>query len=174
MARGILLHRQIDVFTDAHPAFAAARERLDPAFRRYAGILLDLFFDHFLAQSFGQLTGRNLGVFAGVTYGNLRAHWHMLPRSLQRFARYQERHNLLTNYADEACLSMVLEAVSGRFKRTNPLADGLGQLQKHRGSLEADFLLLFDDLKGFAGGQRELLAQDGPDRFYSNSQPVIE
>ncbi len=162
MASGILLHRQIDVFTNAHPAFASARERLDPAFRRYAGILLDLFFDHFLAASFDRLTGRNLSVFAGVTYSNLRAHWHVLPPSLQRFARYQERHNLLTNYADEACLSMVLGAVSGRLKRANPLAEGMGQLHKSRSDLEALFLELFDDLQGFAAEQREALGAAEP------------
>ncbi|MEM7704149.1 MAG: ACP phosphodiesterase [Pseudomonadota bacterium] len=167
MASGILLHRQIDVYTDAHTAFAAARQRLDPAFRRYAGILLDMFFDHFLAGSFDQLTGRNLSVFAGVTYGNLRAHWHVLPPSLQRFARYQERHNLLTNYADEACLAQVLKAVSGRFKRANPLAEGLGQLQKNRSDLEASFLELFKDLQAFAIQRREALSAENPIRTAS-------
>ncbi len=158
MARGILLHRQIDVFTDNHPAFTKARGRLDPTYRRYSGILLDIFFDHFLARSFTDLTGRHLGLFAGVTYTNLRAHWHLLPRSLQRFSRYQQDHNLLVNYAHDDCIQMVLKAVSGRVRRDNPLASGLSQLKAHRAELKSDFVQLFGDLKEFACNKRQHLA----------------
>ncbi|MFK7955376.1 MAG: ACP phosphodiesterase [Lysobacterales bacterium] len=160
IARGILLHRKIDVFTDGHPVFARARERLDPSYRRYSGILLDIFFDHFLARSFADLTGRNLGLFAGVTYTNLRAHWHLLPRSLQRFSRYQQQHNLLVNYADDECIHMVLQAVSGRVRRENPLASGLTELKAHRSELNNDFHELFADLRGFAADNRQRLASE--------------
>lgn len=174
MARGILLHRKIDVFTDSHPAFSAARSRLEPRFRRFAGVLLDMFFDHFLARDFEALTGRNLSLFAGVTYTNLRAHWHLLPDSLQRFARYQEQHNLLTAYAAPDSLQMVLEALSRRIRRDNPLAEGMSQLNAHRAGFEADFIELMAALRAFSSEQRVKLADRNLAADHANSQPVME
>ena len=48
---GIRLHRAIDAFTDQHPQVLTAAARFSPPFRRYSGILLDVLFDHLLAQS---------------------------------------------------------------------------------------------------------------------------
>ncbi|MEM9530524.1 MAG: ACP phosphodiesterase [Pseudomonadota bacterium] len=172
IARGILLHRRVDVFTDTHPAFAEARGDLDAPFRRYAGILLDMFFDHFLAADFHHLTGRHLGVLAAASYANLRVHRHLLPASLQRFATYQESHNLLRNYADPDYLAMALGGLSQRLKRANPLADGITQLAGRRERFKALFADLFADLDVYAREQRRELSQD--DGAYSKSQPVIE
>ncbi|MEM1092819.1 MAG: DUF479 domain-containing protein, partial [Pseudomonadota bacterium] len=58
-------------------------------------------------------------------------------------------------------------AVSGRFKRANPLAEGLGQLQKNRSDLEASFLELFEDLQAFAAQRRAALSAEGPIRTAS-------
>lgn len=160
VAQGIVLHRNIDVFTDAHPAFVRSRTRLDAPFRRYAGILLDLFFDHFLASDFSRLTGRDHRLFACTCYATLAMHRHLLPVSLARFAHYQYTHNLLVNYARRDTLARAIEGVSRRMKRPGPLAEGISQLNRHEAGLRSDFLQLFEDLQSFAAARRKTLMDE--------------
>lgn len=159
---GIVLHRKVDVFTDAHPAFQRSRERLDAPFRRYAGIVLDLVFDHFLARNFQPLAGRQLAPFACTCYATLEIHRHLLPASLKRFAHYQFKHDLLVNYARHDTLGQVFEGVASRMKRPGPLAAGLTQLDRHRAGLKQDFLELYGDLRSFATHKRAALHRREP------------
>ena len=158
VARGIVLHRKIDVFTDQHPAFRRGRRRLEPAYRRYGGILLDMFFDHFLARQFAALTGRHLPLFACTCYATIEIHSHLLPQSLARFASYQYEHNLLVNYASEHTLSRSLAGIATRMRRPGPLASGLQQLHANREGFEADFAALWQDLTVYARSERARIA----------------
>lgn len=62
LAAGVRLHRRIDTWTDGHPAVLEARAGFDPGFRRYAGIALDVWFDHLLANDFERRAGETLAV----------------------------------------------------------------------------------------------------------------
>ena len=55
-----MLHRRIDSFADTHPAFRRSRGRVSAARRRVAGIMVDMFYDHFLARHWGQFSGQRL------------------------------------------------------------------------------------------------------------------
>jgi acyl carrier protein phosphodiesterase len=139
---GVRLHRRIDAYTDAHPAVLAARARFAPPFRRYAGVLLDLWFDHLLARDFERLTGAALRAFAARVYAIWRAAPRELPASFHLMAARLIEHDALVAYADPAHVERVLERVAARLARPSPVADALPLLQ----ALQAPLALCFERL----------------------------
>ncbi len=87
---GIRLHRAVDVYTDAHAEVAAARALLPSPYRRYAGILLDMWFDHLLARDFERWSGRGLEPYSAGVRDLLLRHESSLPAGLRRFRLYME------------------------------------------------------------------------------------
>ncbi len=139
---GVRLHRYVDSFTDAHPAVVAARGLFEAPFRRYAGILLDVWFDHLLAADFERRCGRPLRDFADHVYANLRRADPRLPVSFHLFAARAAQYDLLVGYADREALDPVFARLSERLSRANPVAHALPVLE----SLEAPLARAFDAL----------------------------
>ena len=138
--RGIQLHRRIDSFTDAHPVFARSRRRLRPPYRRYAGVLVDVFYDHFLARDWCRYSAReDLDSFISRSYQTLSNSPVELPPRLQRALPRMIREDWLGSYATEAGIDLTLKRISGRVSRANPLPDGASQLKIHYEGLAADF-----------------------------------
>ena len=92
--RGIVLHRRIDSFTDAHPVHRASRNRIAGARRRYAGIIIDLCYDHFLARSWAHHAALPLDEFTIEVYAVLARHRTLLPPRLERIAPRHDRPGL--------------------------------------------------------------------------------
>lgn len=154
---GVRLHRSVDSFTDRHPAHRRGRRRLPPPFRRYAGILLDMYFDHFLARHFHRLYGMPVADFSALVYDALDRHADILPRRLRVLAGHWRRADLLAGYADLEVLESALAGLSRRLSRENPLADGGGPLRAQYRKLEGDFLAFFPALEAFAAAERQRL-----------------
>ncbi len=147
---GIALHRAIDVFTDAHPLIVEARAHFRPPFRRYAGILLDIWFDHLLARDFAQWSTTPLATFNVRVITVLDREHERLPQNLQRFARYMRSHGLLATYADREVIARVLAGVGSRLKRDNPLADGLVEIARLERLLGEVFAAFYPQLSHHA------------------------
>jgi len=143
---GIRLHRAIDVFTDGHPAVHAARATFVAPFRRYAGILLDVWFDHLLARDFVRWSAEPLDVFSARLQALLTANAMRLPAGLARFAAYMRRHNLPRAYAEPAVIGQVLTGIGGRLRHANPLERALPELLARKTLLAASFTAFFPAL----------------------------
>lgn len=157
LQRGIAQHRAVDAFVDAHPIVRRSRARLDPPFRRFAGVLVDVFHDHFLARDWDRLgDGSALATFAATVHGDLRAHLELLPPRLQRAVAWMESEQWLVGYAGLAGIDAVLRRMAQRLRRETPLGDGAAQLQAHYGALDGDFAAFWPELVAFA---RELVAR---------------
>ncbi|MBL9077759.1 MAG: DUF479 domain-containing protein [Planctomycetes bacterium] len=157
LRRGIAQHRAVDAFVDAHPIVRRSRARLDPPFRRFAGVLVDVFHDHFLARDWDRLgDGSALATFAATVHGDLRAHLELLPPRLQRAVAWMESEQWLVGYAGLAGIDAVLRRMAQRLRRETPLGDGAAQLQAHYGALDGDFAAFWPELVAFA---RELVAR---------------
>ena len=152
---GIGLHRAIDSYTDAHATVRAARNLFDPPWRRYAGILLDVWFDHCLARDFARWSTCSLEDFSNRLRHRLdvRAAW--LPPPMRRFAAYMQAHDLPTAYADTEVIGRVLEGIGGRLSRANPLDRALPELVIRDAVLTQRFNTFFPDLTTFAAAWRE-------------------
>jgi acyl carrier protein phosphodiesterase len=147
---GIALHRAVDGYTDRHPDVLAARALFAPPYRRYAGIALDMWFDHCLARDFARWSTVPLETFSGDLRALLRQHDALLPPAAQRFARYMHANDLPAGYADPGMLEGALAGIGQRLRRANPLGDMLPVLQALDGPLQVRFEAFFPQLRAFA------------------------
>lgn len=155
---GVRLHRAVDVHTDAHPIVAGLRSHIPAPFRRYAGILLDIWFDHLLARDFARWSTTQLQDYSQHLRALLREHNTELPEEMRRFAAYMERNDLPAAYADPAVAGRAIAGVGGRLRRENPLHEALPLLQQLDPLLEAGFREFFPQLLQFAQEWREAQA----------------
>lgn len=136
---GIRLHRAIDTFTDAHPDVAAVRELLRPRCHKYAGAAVDIFFDHFLAKNFQELTGEPLIEFTLSFYQTLQHNVSRLPPSAARMADYMIRHDWLTNYQFMEGIDRSLKGVSRRTTYPSGLDTAIVDLEQYYDQITRHF-----------------------------------
>jgi acyl carrier protein phosphodiesterase len=159
---GLALHRAVDVYTDGHPEVRAARALFEPPFRRYAGILLDIWFDHLLARDFDAHAPFELHAFSRTVQRLLQEREAELPPRMDAFARYMRRNDLPEAYRDAATIGRVLQGMAGRVSRANPIADALPELQARARPLQGHFERFFPQLAGFARSELARLAAGDP------------
>ena len=147
---GIRLHRKIDAFTDKHPVIRQSCSRIDPPLRRYAPIMIDVFFDHFLARHWLTYGSGPLHKFSEGIFETLEASADIMPTRAREVARRMQQHQVLSAYADASFLVPVLNRLSQRLKRDNPLADGFTQFENNELELESDFANFFPDVMAYA------------------------
>ncbi|HEY9112455.1 MAG TPA: ACP phosphodiesterase [Rhodanobacteraceae bacterium] len=152
---GLLFHRAIDGYTDAHPEVVAARNLFAPPMRRYAGIVLDVWFDHLLVRNWnGHGTGESLACFSQRWLALLDARAPELPAPLRDFLAWMHAHGLPAAYGDEATLDAVFHALALRLSRPSPIGDALPALHARSGTLQRRFDAFFPDLVDYACGLR--------------------
>lgn len=147
---GVRLHRQIDAFTDAHPLVGRSRERISPGRRRYAGIIVDLAYDHFLARHWPAFSGEALEAFTTRSYRLLLDRHEELPPSLQQILPRMAAQDWLGSYAELENVAYALERIGGRLRRGNPLLGVGEELDTAYPGLERDFLDFFPALIEYA------------------------
>lgn len=157
---GIRLHHRIDKFTDEHPVVARGKNRMPPPFRRYAGVLVDIFYDHFLARAWDQYCpDRSLRRFSAGVYDTLWEARDELPPRLRRVLPWMIGEDWLGSYAETAGIERTLKRLSKRPRRENPLAAGISQLEANYSQFRDDFHvfspLLAAEARGWIGRARE-------------------
>ena len=145
----IQLHRRIDVFTDRHPLVDVALSRFSLTRRRYAGIVLDVFFDHCLARDWALYADRPLEVFTSDVYRALSSE-PQLPDRLARIAPYMVADDWLGSYREFDVLEQVLRGISRRLTRPEELAGAMQELRALYEPLSEDFRLFYPQLQLFA------------------------
>lgn len=154
---GIALHRRVDAYTDAHPRLADARARFAPPFRRYAGILLDVWFDHLLAHDWAHWSDVPLAAYSRDVLALLERRADEMPPRMRRFVDYLRRNDLPARYRERAMIADVFRGLSQRLSRENPLARALPVVEAQADALEGDFAVFFPDLLAHAGRERARL-----------------
>jgi acyl carrier protein phosphodiesterase len=152
----IQLHRSIDMFTDRHPLVDVSLSRFSLTRRRYAGIVLDVFFDHCLARDWTLYADRPLEDFTSHVYRVLAAE-PQLPGRLAQIAPHMVANDWLGSYRDFAVLEQVLRGISRRLTRPEELAEAMQELERLYEPLSEDFRLFYPELQVFS--QNQLIAQ---------------
>lgn len=148
---GIAQHRAIDAFVDAHEVCRRARARFAEPLRRYGGVALDVFFDHFLARDWHlHGNGRVLTEFADAVHAELREHRELLPKDLAAVHHRLAQNRWLTMYGTVAGIERVLRAMARRSRRPSPLATITDELRRNYEELDRDFVELWPELLAFA------------------------
>ncbi len=149
IAKGIHLHRAVDSYTDQHPELVSARNWFDTPFRRYAGIMLDVYWDHLLSLNWEQHCEQPLDTFAQDALDMLNRHFAELPAGLQRFTRYARVTGVLARYGEIPMLEQVFAGISQRLRHSNPLADAVPELLQRQSQLIETFSRFFPDLQEY-------------------------
>ncbi|MVW88060.1 acyl carrier protein phosphodiesterase [Pseudomonas sp. PB101] len=145
----IQLHRSIDVFTDRHPLVDVALSRFSLTRRRYAGIVLDVFFDHCLARDWALYADRPLALFTSDVYRALSSE-RQLPERLAKIAPHMVANDWLGSYQQFEVLEQVLRGISRRLTRPEELAAAMQELRRLYEPLSEDFRLFYPQLQDFA------------------------
>jgi len=145
----IQLHRSIDVFTDSHPLVDIALSRFSLTRRRYAGIVLDVFFDHCLARDWALYADRPLPLFTADVYRALSSE-RQLPERLAKIAPHMVANDWLGSYQQFEVLEQVLRGISRRLTRPEELAAAMQELRVLYEPLSEDFSLFYPQLQDFA------------------------
>ena len=154
IAEGVRLHRAIDSFADTQPAFRSACARVPAERRRAAGILVDMFFDHFLARRWADFSDQPLPHFTAESYRLMRAHHPLLPPRLQRILPWMTEDDWLASYAEVDAVAFALDRMSQRLSRPGLLAGAGSVLRAQYGALESDFLAFLPAARQFAEQHR--------------------
>jgi acyl carrier protein phosphodiesterase len=145
----IQLHRSIDVFTDRHPLVDVALSRFSLTRRRYAGIVLDVFFDHCLARDWALYADRPLALFTSDVYRVLSSE-PQLPERLAKIAPHMVANDWLGSYREFEVLEQVLGGISRRLTKPEELAAAMQELRGLYEPLSEDFRLFYPQLQDFA------------------------
>lgn len=147
--KGILFHRAVDSYTDAHPVVLQSKKRLFPRYRHYSAVLVDLFYDHLLAANFRHYSPQPLPDFARDIYSLLGSHKQWLPEKAAFMLPYMKRDNWLTNYATLEGIGKACAGISRRTSFVSGLEKGPEDLRRHYDAFEEEFGLFFTDIQGY-------------------------
>ncbi len=146
LVEGIHLHRAVDAFTDEHPAFLRARDRLVAPYRRWAGVLVDIFWDHALARAWDRHGTGELPQFAARVYEELGERRSELPSRMARFVDHMTGVDLLVAYGRRDGIDRALRGLSVRVRSENPFADAVRELDRIGPDLAGDLEEFLPDL----------------------------
>ena len=152
LARGVALHLAIDSHAETHPAFRQSRSRVFAPRRRYAGVLVDMFYDHLLARDWATIHRQPLNEFCAEVYRLIECRMDDLPVASHGALRMMAREDWLSGYANIDGIAAVLVRMSRRARQPNPLAQGELEFLADSAGYERDFYLWLDDARAFTFG----------------------
>ena len=145
LSRHLKLHRHIDSLTQSSELFQVSRRRLDPRFRYARSVLVDVFYDHFLACRWDEFSDQSLADFSQSVYRGLQSCYDLLSPGLQQQLPRMIEYDWLTAYRKPEIVQRVLQRLEERIKHKIPLAAGFSQLELFRDDLEQDFFVFMKE-----------------------------
>src|SRR6478609_6401344 len=147
MAKGIELHREIDFFTDQHPVVTASKKRLRPKYRHYSGVIVDVFYDHFLAKNWNTYHSQLLPDYAEHVYDVIQKNASLLPDRVNQMMPYMIRGNWLVNYAKVDGIHRALSGMARRTPYESKMDESVADLQENYDEFQNEFTEFFPVLQ---------------------------
>jgi acyl carrier protein phosphodiesterase len=147
--KGIIIHREIDRFTDTHKVVQRSKSILTEKYRHYSGVIVDIFYDHILAKNWGNYHQNDLLSYTNQVYDKLLAHEQMLPSRVKQMLKYMIPDNWLYNYSFLEGIQRVLNGMSNRTKFDSGMEHAVEDLEIHFDEFQDDFVKFFPDLINF-------------------------
>ena len=148
--KGIKLHRHIDTYTDAHPTFRESTKRLHKNYGHYSGIIVDIFYDHFLAKNWDSYSDIPLEIFVDNFYDLLEDNYTILPVAIKRMMPYMVADNWIFNYSNMEGIAKVLAGMNRRTKNKSKMNFAILDLEEHYNEFEKEFSSFFEELTMFS------------------------
>lgn len=144
--KGIILHRAIDTFTDAHPIWRKSKHRLHERYGHYSGVIIDILYDHFLAKNWKQYADENLEDYVERFYQSLKDNYEILSPKTKKLMPFMIESNWLVSYASIAGIERILFQMDYRTKHRAHMHNAVQELQEFYTEFEDEFTLFFVDL----------------------------
>jgi acyl carrier protein phosphodiesterase len=151
---GIELHRAIDGYTDAHPIAGESRRRLYPVYGKYSGVIIDLYYDHFLAAAFDAYSPVELSEYAQWAYRILQEEQRWLPDTVKQFLPFMIERNWLVSYSSVEGIGRTLSGLSRRVRFENRMHEAVHELRTDYEAFRNEFGRFFPELITFAANRR--------------------
>jgi acyl carrier protein phosphodiesterase len=148
--KGILLHREIDTYTDAHPITRLSSKRLHQNYSHYSRVIVDIFYDHFLAKNWKQYSDTPLDIFVDKFYDLLEDNITILPDGTKRMIPYMISDNWLLNYAKMEGIGRVLNGMNRRTNNKSKMNFAILDLEENYEAFELEFTDFFNELVVFS------------------------
>jgi acyl carrier protein phosphodiesterase len=147
--KGILLHRQIDTFTDSHLVYRKSKHRLHEKYGHYSGVIMDILYDHFLAKNWKNYSEEKLEDFVAKFYKSLESNTEILTEKTKSMMPYMIDQNWLTSYTTIAGIEKILFQMDYRTKHRANMQEAVVELQEFYFEFEQEFTLFFEELRIF-------------------------
>ncbi len=145
--KGIILHRAIDTFTDAHPIYRKSKHRLHDKYGHYSGVIMDIVYDHYLAKNWNQYSDIPLEVYAADFYQLLQNRHDLLTEKIQKMLPYMIARNWLVSYSSLEGLEMILFQMDYKTKNRVHMQEAIVEVKEYYEEFETEFTLFFEELR---------------------------
>lgn len=158
IVEGIVLHREIDRYTDSHPICQQSKHRLSKKYRHYSGVIVDIYYDHFLAVNWDKFSEIPLDKYADSCYDLMTKNKELLPEKAQFMLNYMIQQNWLVNYTKFEGIQRTLSGMARRTSFQSNMEKAVVELKEHYTLFENEFLAFFADIEKHI---REINSKDG-------------
>lgn len=145
--KGIMLHRFIDTYTDSHDTFRQSTKRLHEKYHHYAGVIVDIFYDHFLAKNWSQYSDEKLEDFVSRFYNSLHNNYSILTEKTQGLMPYMIERNWLLSYRTVEGIHNILTQMDRRSKNTSKMQFASEELKEFYSEFETEFTSFFEEIQ---------------------------
>jgi acyl carrier protein phosphodiesterase len=152
-----LLHRAIDTFTDAHPIFRQSTKKLHSRYHHYAGVIVDMYYDHFLAKNWSDYHPESLALYSEKFYQSLLNNHSILTSKTQLLLPYMMEYNWLLSYQSIPRLIRILSQMDLRTENQSQMRFAGEELNVHYTIFKEEFTLFYEELQLFAKQKLALL-----------------
>ncbi|WP_258105792.1 acyl carrier protein phosphodiesterase [Marinoscillum sp. MHG1-6] len=146
ISKGIILHREIDSYTDQHPVVTLSKQRLRSRYRHYAPVITDVYYDHFLAANWQDYSDVPLLEYTENFYKTTQKYHDILPDQAQYMLRYMKADNWLYNYQFVEGVNRALTGMSRRTKFASGMENASQDLEEHYEAFQSEFEQFYPDL----------------------------
>lgn len=155
--KGIKLHREIDTYTDTHKIPKKSSKRLHENYSHYSRVIVDIYYDHFLAKNWERYSDIPLDVFVDDFYDLLEDNYAILPDGVKRMMPHMIADNWIFNYSKMEGIAKVLNGMNRRTKNKSKMNFAIVDLEEHYDKFEKEFTLFFEELIIFSEQKFKLL-----------------
>ena len=143
---GMALHREIDFFTDSHPIVRQSIDRLQPKYRKFSGIVVDMFYDHILAKKFNNYSVVSLQDYSQNFYDLLKKRKKDIPTEMDRMVESLIKRNWFVGYAQYEGIEWALQGISKRLSFQSGIENATEDLKQDYLLYEVEFDIFFPEL----------------------------
>ena len=145
---GLLNHRAVDRFTDNHPLVKEMKLTFSAGRRRFAGIALDIYFDHLLINHWSRFENRNLESLIEELYRRMHAGHHLMPsENMRHVTRRMIEYDWFGSYQELDAIAEALDRVAARIRFANQFDNAIEDLQRNHNMIRDGFFEFYPQLQ---------------------------